>query len=266
VIVKSITQPITGLTFRLGRRRPLARGPRLSLKNYLMKGLPTPPPTLSYSVNPPIMSDVLGNDANGCCTISGAFHIDGALLGNANTPVPPELNAKAAVDLYYKLTGGPDSGLDEQTVLNYWAQNGLLPDGSHKIVAWAVVDGSNIEEIQTALWLFENLYFGIELPDAWINPFPSGSGFTWDVAGPADQENGHCFMSPPVYDATGPEIDTWGYTGKITYPAIKAYTSPAAEGELYTVLSDDSINLATLKAPNGLNAAQLRADIASISS
>ena len=33
-------------TFCLGRNQPIAKGPRLSMKNYTLKSLPSPPKTL----------------------------------------------------------------------------------------------------------------------------------------------------------------------------------------------------------------------------
>ena len=80
------------------------------------------------------------------------------------------------------------------------------------------VDATNIEECQTALWLFENLYFGLELPDAWINPMPSASGFVWDAAGAPDPDNGQCVVGVG-YTAAGITIDTWGMTGLMTNEA-----------------------------------------------
>jgi hypothetical protein len=46
--VKTIVDA-AGNTFRFGRRPPSVRGPRLSLKNYIMKGLPPPPASAEYS-------------------------------------------------------------------------------------------------------------------------------------------------------------------------------------------------------------------------
>ena len=74
------------------------------------------------------------------------------------------------------------------------------------------------------MWLFENLYFGLELPDAWINPMPDAPGFVWDAAGPADPQNGHCVVGVG-YTAQGITIDSWGMTGLLTDKAIAKYWS-----------------------------------------
>jgi hypothetical protein len=132
------------------------------------------------------------------------------------------------------------------------------------------VDATNMHEAKTSLWLFENLVICMYLPDAWVNPFPAGSGFTWNVAGSPVFQNGHMF--PAVgYDfrtegKRGFEIDTWAMLGRMTPGAVSTYCVPAPNihGGLYTVLSQESINRAQQKAPNGLNWPQLQAAFAAM--
>lgn len=263
--VKEIVHPVTGQTFKLGRNKPLVIPPHLRLGNYMLRKMPTPPPTVNYGAGASTwLANILGNDANGDCTIAAAFHISGALLLNAGQSLPSVYTTATAVALYYKLTGGPDVGLDEQTVFNWWQSNGLL-DGTHKIVARVFVDPTDIEQIQTALWLFENLYFTAALPDAWVNPMPASNGFTWGVAGDSDPDNGHAYMGF-AYDSIGVQTDTWGLFGTTTYAAIAKYNCQASGGGCYAVISQDAINTGTQKAPNGFDWSQLVADIASFHS
>ncbi len=249
----------------LGRRRPIARGPRLSLRNYLKQTLPAPPPTTDYYSNSyKSLNQMYDNDILGDCVIACMAHIDGVLSANAGTGnivfrKSQIINLYSAIGGYIPGNPDTDNGCDEQTALNYWQQNGLTKD-AHKITAWLSVDGSNATEVCTALWLFENLIFGVELPDAWINPEPSMSGFMWDVAGPSDPNNGHCFAGVG-YNTLGVNISTWGMTGNITFPAISQYAVSGQQGELYTVLSTDAINKAKKKAPNGFAFSQLLADL-----
>jgi len=265
--IKTIAQPSTGRSFKLGRRRPVARCPRLSLKNYLYKSLPAPPPSIDYSVKPAtFLRAILGNDTLGDCTAAAAFHIGGTLLSNAGQAIP---FTQDDVIKFYSATGGyipgnpdTDQGADEQACLNYWQANGLTP-GQHKITGWLSVDGSNLDEVRTAMWLFESLYFGMELPDKWINPMPSKPGFLWDVAGDPDPDNGHC-VSGEGYTPIGVLIDTWGMVGVITWDAIAKYCTTAGQGELYCVLGVDAINNATQKASNGFDFTQLQADLQAI--
>jgi hypothetical protein len=159
------------------------------------------------------------------------------------------------------VSGDPstDNGTDEQTAFAYWKSNGLLNDGTHKIAGVLAVDATSEEELRSALWLFENLCFGIELPDVWINPVPSGSGFVWDSAGNPDPSNGH-FVVGVGTTLQGITFDTWGMLGTLTYAAIAQYCVASAGGDVSVVISTDSLNKAMNKAPNGLNWNQLIAD------
>jgi hypothetical protein len=101
------------------------------------------------------------------------------------------------------------------------------------------------------------------LPDGWVSPMPSASGFVWDVAGPPNPENGHC-VAGFGYSNEGITISTWGMTGCLTYKAVAKYATRSAHGALYTVISEDGIDKATDKAPNGFDWTQLVADFDSM--
>jgi hypothetical protein len=101
-----------------------------------------------------------------------------------------------------------------------------------------------------------NCYFGIELPDAWVSPFPGASGFVWDVAGDSNPDQGHCFMSFG-FNENGYRIDTWGMFGLLTNAACAKYATTAGSGELYCVFSQDILNRAMQKSPGGFSWAQL---------
>jgi hypothetical protein len=237
--------------------------------------MPAPPATCDYTKSAAAaLSQIYDNDTLGDCVIAGMAHVVGVLTGNSGTK--PFLYSNAEIIGLYSAIGGyvpgdpaTDQGCDEQTALNYWENNGALPPkttsptGAHKIAGWMTVDATNVEEVQTALWLFENLYFGIEVPDAWINPMPSASGFVWDVAGAPDPNNGHC-VAGVGYTAAGVVIDTWGMTGLMTNAAVAKYPTQASGGELYTVVSMDGIGKANQKAPNGFDWSQLIADFDSM--
>ena len=255
--------------FKLGRKRPVARGPRLSLGNYLLASLPAPPVESLYGPKAlPGLSQMYANDTLLDCTSAGAFHIANVFEANAGTPV---VFTDDQVIAFYSATTGyipgdpaTDQGGDEQTVLNYWRQKGLLPDGSHKIAGWTAVNGADKTEVMTALWLFENLYFGVELPDAWVDGMSTmKDNFTWDVAGDPDPENGHCFVSTG-YSPVGLRICTWGMVGTLTWAAAAKYATTADSGELYTILSQDAIMKANAKSPSGFDLTQLTADLQAI--
>ncbi len=255
---------------KLGRNRPIARGPRLHLRNYLLRSLPFPPANCDYLTKASnAIKQVYENDNLGDCVIAWIGHATGIFTGNSSDPV---LFSDQQILALYGAIGGyvpgqpdTDQGCDEQTALAYWQQNGAIPGetNQHKIQSWLAVDGTNPVECRTAIWLFENLMFGVELPDAWVNPMPSRDDFTWDVAGEPDQANGHCFGAGG-YLPGKLHIATWGMTGWITDRAVAAYATTIGQGELYTVLSSDSIVRATQKAPNGFDWTQLLADLQAI--
>lgn len=265
--VKTITHPTSKRTFKLGRTRPLARGPRFSLRNYLTRNIPLPPATVNYAPEAAsALTNVYENDTLGDCVIAGIGHVVGVLTGNAGDLFT---YSNAQIIALYSAIGGyvpgqpsTDRGCDEVTALNYWENNGA-PKGSHKIAGWLAVDAADPTEYRTAMWLFENLYFGLELPDAWVNPMPAGPGFVWNVAGNPDPENGHCVVGVG-YNAQGVNIDSWGMIGVITDAAIAKYATPGAHGDLYTVVSQDAISKATQKAPAGFDWSQLVADFDSM--
>jgi hypothetical protein len=232
-----------------------------------MRGIGAPPPTCDYSqAAAKALASVYENDTLGDCVIAGIGHVVGVLTSNAGDTF---IYSKQQIIALYSAIGGyvpgdpsTDNGCDEVTALNYWENKGA-PVGQHRIAGWLAVNGADPTEYRTALWLFENLYFGMELPDAWIAPMPSASGFVWNSAGASDPNNGHC-VAGVAYTAQGVIIDTWGMTGLITDAAIAKYAMPAANGALYTVVSQDTINRAAEKAPNGFDWSQLIADFDSM--
>jgi hypothetical protein len=268
-MVKTIIHPVTKQTLKLGRRRPVAHCPRLSLGRYLKATLPTPPLSCHYSYSAEsVLANIYGNDQLGDCVIAGIAHLAGEVTGVSGA-TPFAFTMDQIVALYGAIGGyvpgdpSTDNGCDEQTALNYWMQHGA-PAGQNQIAGWLAVNPGNPQEYRAACWLFGNLVFGLELPDAWINPSPSQNGFVWDVAGPADPNNGHCVVSPGSYNENGIIIDTWGMLGFLTDKAIATYGAQSDGGEMYTVITKEILNAATQKAPSGVDWARLVADFDAI--
>jgi hypothetical protein len=254
------------MQFRFGRRRPVVRYPHFRMSRYLATApvLPAPPqPPLSYATAASAaLEEMYSNDQLGDCVIAGMQHIDGVLTGNAGG-LPVIYSDAQTVNFYaaacgYRGTEATDNGCDIQTVLAYAQNNGIAADARHRIAGWLAVDPFNQNEIQTAIWLFENLVFGIELPDAWLHPEPSESGFVWDVAGEPNPENGHCVVGIG-YTAEGVTISTWGMTGTITWAAVAKYCGASANGELFTIISKDALSGSQLGAA-GFDWSQMVAD------
>lgn len=265
--LKQLFAPHLNRTVKMGRKRAVARGPRLFLKNYLkLRELPSPPQNADYSrAARPVLSNVYLNDQLGDCVIAGGYHVVGVETGNADdlfTATDQQITGDySAIGGYVRRDPNTDNGCDEATALNYWTERGFA-DGT-KLLGWLAVDPTDRQEVAAALYLFENLFFGIELPDAWVNPMPSGSGFTWDAAGPSDPANGHC-VAGVGYNPNGVTIDTWGLLGTLTWNAIAQYCTAANNGELYVMLTPDQLKKGQSKAPNGVDWAELIKDFNSI--
>ena len=256
---------------KFGRRRP-TYGPMFRLKNYLLRGVPAPPRSITYTPKASLaLSQMYGNDTVGDCTCAGVGHIEGVLTANAGDEfiyTPAEMIAfYSAVSGYIPGDEATDNGADEVTVLNRWLNKGF-PPGQHHPAGWLWLDATEPMEYRLALYWFENLYFGLELPAAWVTPFPSSNGFVWDVAGAPDPDNGHavmgCSYSPYGPPKNGVGICSWGLLGLMTDRAIAEYCVPSAGGALYTIVSQDAINKLSQQAPNGFNLQQLLADFKSM--
>ena len=265
--VKKIQRP-DGHFIKFGRKRPIVRHPTLQLKNYLVKeklAAPPPGPLGRAAAASAALAEMYLNDQLGDCVIAAIEHAQGVMTGNANPP--PLLFTDVQTETFYGAACGyvqgdesTDQGCYVQDTLAYWQQNGNPAGSTHVIQGVLAVDPTNPVEVQTAIWLFIAVIYGMELPDAWITPFPSVSGFVWDTAGPPDPANGHCFPALD-YDSKGnPEISTWAMTGTLTLAASAYYTAAAQGGECYAVISQDSLNKASQLCPAGINWAALVAD------
>jgi len=255
-----------GKNVKLGRRRPISGGPRLRLGSYLKASLPPGPVAIDFSAKgQPALSNIYGNDQLGDCVIAGGYHVVATETGNAGrlfTASPAQIIADyEAIGGYNPDDPSSDQGCDEPTALNYWVQNGFA-DGT-KPLGWLAVDATNQSELQSAMYLFENLYFGAELPDEWVNPMPQASGFTWDAAGPPDPQNGHCVIGVG-YTTQGVTIDTWGLLGTLTWAALAKYCVPNVYGAAYVLLTPDQLEKGRVVAPNGVAWSALVADFDAI--
>ena len=270
--VKCVVHPKTQKRYCLGCNPPLPRGLKLHLNNYVLPDLPAPQTAVDWSPSSlAALAEVYLNDSEGDCVIAGNGHVEGVLTGNA-TRGAPVLFSDTQINALYSAIGGyvpgdpaTDVGCDPETALNYLKHQGFLPGASdpRKIAGWLALDGADITQIQQAIYLFENVGFAVYLPDAWIDPPPSESGFVWAVNGAPDTANGHYFIGFG-YNGQGIQISTWGMVGTLTYAACETYPTMVDDGAVYTLISHDALNRAKQKAPNGLDWAQLEADFAAM--
>src|ERR1700728_4081717 len=84
VPIKTVKHPVSGHSFKLGRKRPIARCPRFALKNYLPGGTPPPPASTDYTkAAAKALSEMYDNDTLGDCVIAGMAHVVGVLTANS---------------------------------------------------------------------------------------------------------------------------------------------------------------------------------------
>jgi len=240
--------------------------PKTRLKDHLCASLPAPPASVDYSpAATQALAEMYCNDTLGDCVIAGYYHVLGVATGNAGKEFLATqdqiIHDYSAIGGYTPGDDSTDQGCDEDAAITYWKTNPAA-DGS-SLAGSASVDASNQTECMQALDLFETLYFGLALPDAWVTPFPASSGFVWDVAGDPNPSNGHCIMAMG-YNATGVKICSWGMLGTLTWAAVAKYAVPSAGGALYALLTPDMLAAGQQKAPNGVAWADLLKDLSSV--
>jgi hypothetical protein len=268
-MLKTIIQPGTGRSFKLGRIQPPVRHSLVSMRKLKAAGvLPAVvvPETTNYVAKAmPSLNEMYLNDVESCCVISGGAHVRGVTSFNSGTGVlfnDDQINAQySAIGGYVPGDESTDGGCDENTAISYWKSTGW-PDGV-KLLHAVAVDASNLAEMREAMYLFEGLFFGVGLPDAWVNPMPSASGFVWGLTGDPDPSNGHCFVTCDL-TVGGFTISTWGMLGQLTNAAASFYGDTAQGGQVFAMLTEDVVSKISGKSPAGYNVAQLQAYLAAL--
>lgn len=263
--LKTIYSPQRFRSFKMGRKVPahLPRYPKFA-DHLRATALPAPPAVDSYAaLAAPGIAELYLNDTLGDCVIAGGYHVLDTWSGNATGGLPfiatdTEITADySAIAGYVPGDPNTDNGTDLPNGIAYWTSHGFA--SGDKLVAAVSIDPTNRTELEQAVYLFENLYLGLNLPDAWVNPMPANSGFTWDVAGAPDSSNGHC-VAVVGYTAQGLTIATWGMTGTMTWAAAAKYLATANQGECYALLAQAQLDKGQQVAPNALSWTSLVAD------
>jgi hypothetical protein len=241
---------------KFGRNRPVDLHTKKHLRFGAMKAagvLPTVvvPETTNFAANAaPSLSRIYLNDVLGDCVCAGFAHARGNVTFNWQQPGVVYTDDQIAA--MYSQIGGydpsqvqpdgsnpTDQGCDENTAISVLKSTGY-PDGA-KICRAIAVDATDIVQVREAFFTTGNLIYGVELSDGWTNPMPSAAGFVWDLAGPPDPAQGHCFVAVDLTTG-GIVIDTWGMLGVVTDAATAYYAAPAQGGQLFAIITDDVLN------------------------
>lgn len=241
---------------KLGRKpaRVSLKTPRL--RNYLVSGLPPPPPSLDWAATITAPFGVMRNDELGDCTAAAGGH--GIQVWTANVTQEVTVSDDDVVTFYEKTCGyvpsqpSTDLGGVELDVLTWWTKNDLA---GHKITAFASVTPSNLDHVKTAIWLLGGVYIGINLP------LSASDQHIWDVppgglggSGAPGSWGGHAVFVYGYADGKFMCI-TWGERQSMTEAFFQTYVD-----EAYGLVSPDW--LAAAKAPNGLDGQTLAEDMA----
>ncbi|MFI4935402.1 MAG: hypothetical protein ACHP7N_12330 [Caulobacterales bacterium] len=241
--------------YRFGKHPPKIDYRSLRLKTYLTAALPAPPASVDNlqrvytelrTNDPTALFPMDGNDTLGDCTIAALAH---AITLYRGLTAQRKIMAKTAVTkLYFHLTGGVDSGLNELDVLNYWQKTTV--DGD-KILAYATIDPKNHTHVQQAIQLFGGVYLGFQVQQNAIQEFDARQPWT---PGPLTND-GHAVFATG-YDGDGVTVLTWGNTQQATW----AWWDECVD-EAYAILPPEA---EAKTFDPGFNFAQLQSDLAEV--
>jgi hypothetical protein len=254
--------------FRLGRRLSKPDSRDLKMARYRTGIAVQVPPSIDWFSKVPQPCGMMLNDSLGDCTCAAAGHMVQQWTQYAaqkETTVPDSSILAMYEQACRYVNGDPttDNGGDMRTVLNYFRQTGVLDAAgtAHKIMAYISVNPMNPQEVKEAIYLFGNLYAGVNLPNTVQNEENVNSCWSlspnWKTdpnAAPGSM-GGHCIPLVGYTPKAYPFI-SWSGIYYMTPNFLRIYCD-----ELYAVVSMDWIEAATKLSPSLFDLAQLEADL-----
>ena len=243
--------PIIG---KLGRNRPAAGQveKQLQLRSYVSSSqLPAIP--LSTNRRAAVTNwQMLGNDTFGDCTEACNGHAQIAWSTLANTTAT--VTQSCIESTYFRLTGGPDTGLVIIDELNDWKVHAVCGNVLGGFMSVKPTDHLGIQE---SIFLFGAISLGLQLPRAWQG------ATTWTAPSRAHQFGrwrpgswgGHCVCGID-YDAEYLYVVSWGEVIPVAWAAVDMYFD-----EAYALLNQLWFTGGTT-APNGFDLEALTTDLA----
>lgn len=227
--------------YKLGKNPAVYDKRTLRLKT-VFKQLPPLPDTwdVDKALGLAIPTPMFANDKYGDCVIAARAHQTYRFEGVEQNRVLP-ITEKDVTNEYFKLTGGPDTGLYLLDALKDWRGNGwpvtteiktsrkilCLPiatkavQKTYCIYAFGVVEPRVHADVKACIYLLSGAYIGLSLP-------VSAQGQSlWDVV---DNDGGlwggHC-VYVKGYDEYGLICITWGKPLKMTWAFLDKYCDEA---------------------------------------
>ncbi len=234
----------------------------LKLASYLVPTqLPTPPAQFGHDSQVG-MWQMLGNDTVGDCVIAGALHETMLWTSIGSTVIP--VSTSAAITNYSAITGyvpgdpSTDRGTDVAVAASYRRHTGIVDAAGkrHKVGAYLAITPGDVQQHLVALYLFGAVGIGIRFPQSAMDQFNNGQ--PWDVVPGSPIEGGHYI--PAVARRGGQTvIVTWGREQPMTDAFLQTYND-----ESYAYVSAEYLKAG--KSPEGFNLAQLKTDLAAVTS
>lgn len=225
------------------------RSPRLSdLSVYTKHKLPPPPASVDAPTTVHWGMDC--NDTEGDCTIAAVDHLIGAWNADLGEPDPRPTDQEIS-DTYFSLTGGADSGLNEQQVLTTWQRDGLF---GNRIAAFAPFNPQDIKAMYQAVAFYRGAYLGIQCPQSAQEQFAAGKPWSYVPGSPI--EGGHAICAVG-YSSRALLCVSWGQLVEVTYPFLSHFLD-----EAWAIISHEVVEYGSDGV--GVDLPSLLADIASI--
>ncbi len=179
----------------------------------------------------------------GNCTIADSAHQIMLHTANAGSIVIP--TATECLDTYFKLTGGPDTGLDETTVCEAMQSAGLA---GQKSAGSGMLDPARLDHIRWTVQIFGACRLGIIVDQKMEAQFSSEEPWTTPAASNDPNAGGH---DVPVvqYDTEYAWVVTWGRLQPITWNLM---AQPAFLQEAHAEVWPDFVRIGGT-APNGFS-------------
>ena len=182
--------------------------------------------------NPPAYQNGVGD-----CVVAGLCHALMA-VGRFLRQSAENFTATQAINAYFSMSGGVDSGLYPDGVLKEW-EAGTLPAAAASI--WGTsgslvtLDPTNIEQIKAAIATFGWVGIGVSLQQAQEDQF--GSGQRWDYVAGSPIVGGH-FVVLTGFDkaGVGPYTLSWAKGFRSTWAFVTNLASEAYTGVLPPVI------------------------------
>lgn len=239
---------------KLGKQAATEDRRDLMLKNYVT--LPKPP--RSFGAERGIPKDqwgMLGNDFAGDCVFAGAAHehmlwTDGEVKFDTDSV----LSDYSALTGYERGNPGTDQGTNCRQAMGYRRHFGIrdATGERHRIAAYAAIEPGDWTTVLTALWLFDAVGIGFNVPESLM------SGDVPDVWRDQDDENiigGH--YVPLVARRGTLKLVSWGRIYSITKPFFNRYCD-----EAWVPFSAEMLREG--KSQEGFDAQQLMDDLAAL--